>query len=81
MGGLERRLERLESGADTSTQEREQAVSRETLRRLTDDELSLCEALLKRQQRGERPTEEQQRFLSRYQSLREEVRGELAAQA
>lgn len=75
MGSLERRLEDLEArGAKTRVAE-EERVSREALSRVTDEDLRLLHAYLKRAtEEGEGPTEEEGAALRRYEEIKEGVR-------
>ena len=80
MGSLERRLERLES-LDPSSSADDRRVSREVLRRMTEEELNTYEEILERPtDQGEpvRTLPEDEPTVRRVWELYEEVSGELA---
>lgn len=75
MGSLERRLGNLEARGATARVAEEEHVSREALSRLTDEDLRLVHAYLKRAtEEGGEPTEEEAGALRRYEVIKEEVR-------
>lgn len=76
MGGVSRRLERLEDSAKTSREERKEAESREVLKRMTDEELRTYEAALRRARETGGFVEEDRLILERVEELREELRNE-----
>ena len=76
---VRRRLERLETRNATSRVDEEDRVSREALRRVTDEDLRLVHAFFKRATEGHtEPSEEEEEALGRYEGTKEEVRGERA---
>ena len=75
MASLERRLQQLETHAATLRQEDAEAIDREVLRRLTDEELERYERALKRALE-EGFAEEDRPILERVQRLYEEVANE-----
>jgi len=72
MASLVRRLQQLETQAATVRREDEEAVGREVMRRLTDEELERYELALKRALE-EGFAEEDRPILERVQRLYEEV--------
>lgn len=69
-----RRLVRLEERTpEASPEGRENAIERETLRRMTDAELDAYEAALRREA-GEKATDEDKAILARVEHISEEVR-------
>jgi hypothetical protein len=78
--GLDARLGRLEARVDAAREEDRAAVSREVLRRMTDEELRAYEAAPRRAKEavGEF-TEEDRPILERAEELYEEVGRELEA--
>jgi hypothetical protein len=82
MGSVSRRLARLEEQARDTTEDEEGVISRDALRRVTNEDLRLVHAYLKRKiEEDGKPTEEEEAALVRYQALREEVRNERAQTA
>jgi hypothetical protein len=78
---LRRRLERLERGGETD-EDKEERIRGEALRRVTDEDLELVWAYLKRTEEEEgQPTPEEWAAIERYFRLQEEVRNEFRAQA
>ncbi len=77
MGGIEKRLAQLEGWAGALVEDEEERVRRETLRRVTTEDLKIFVGYLRRakEEAGE-PTEGEQEALRRYEELREEVRNE-----
>jgi hypothetical protein len=75
VASLEHRLQRLEIHVDTSQREAEDAVGREVMRRLTDEELKCYIGALERALE-EKFTEEDRPILERVQRLYEEVANE-----
>lgn len=76
---LRRRLERLERGKETD-EDKEERVRGEALRRVTDEDLELVWAYLKRTEEEEgQPTPGEWAALERYEALQEEVRHEFRA--
>lgn len=74
---LEKRLGRLEEMAGEVAEDEEAQISRETLSRVTTEDLRLVVAYLRRtEEEGGEPTEEEEDALDRYHKLREEVRNE-----
>jgi hypothetical protein len=76
LGSLERRLEDLEGRSRASREAEEVALTRQVMRRLTDDELRTYAAILKRMMAGEVDEEAQAPILERVREVREEVRHE-----
>ncbi len=81
--GLQERLRRLEGFVEVRQGEadkgvREATISKEVLRRTTDDELRAYTDTLRRMRDGEEPVEDDQTILARIEELREEVRNEHA---
>lgn len=70
MAGLKRRLEHLERQSGGRVEE---AIKREVLSRLTDEELDACEAALERVEAGEDPTKDDRAVVARWQVVRNEV--------
>ncbi len=81
MGGLGRRLERLEERAGGMIEDDfEERVRSETARRTSTEDLRiLCACIERMLEEGGGPTEEEEPTILRYMELREEVRGELGA--
>jgi hypothetical protein len=75
VASLERRLRQLEIHADTLRREDEEAVGREVMRRLTDEELELYDRALNRALK-EGFAEEDRPILKRVEQLYEEVADE-----
>ena len=75
MASLERRLQQLETYASTLRREDEEAVGREVLHRLTDEELERYDLALKRALE-EGFAEEDRPILERVQRLYEQVANE-----
>ena len=75
---IKRRLESLETHADKSREGEEATNSREVLRRMTDDELSVYVDVLRRMKAGASPGEEDRSILRRVHELYEEVMHEQA---
>jgi hypothetical protein len=73
LGRLERRLEDLEARSRASREAEEIALTREVMRRLTDDELRAYVDVLRRMRDGEEPEEKDEPILVRVKELREEV--------
>lgn len=73
--GLRNRLGRLERLAQNRSEAAEGAISRETLRRTTDDELRAYHDALRRILDGEEPAPKDATILARIRELREEVMG------
>lgn len=79
---LEKRLGRLEEIAGDVAEDEEARISRETLSRVSTEDLRLFVAYLRRmEEEGGKPTEEEEEALDRYHKLREEVRNEFRAKA
>jgi hypothetical protein len=78
--GLEGRLRRLEGIAETHRSEAakgvQETISKEVLRRLTDDELRGYVGVLRRIRDGKEPSEDDGPILARVEELREELRNE-----
>jgi hypothetical protein len=78
--GLEGRLRRLEGIAEAyqseATKGLQEAIGREVLRRMTDDELRGYVGALRRMRDGKEPAEDDTPILARVEELREEVRNE-----
>jgi hypothetical protein len=72
LGRLERSTQTQQSEAAKKAEER---ISREVLRRTTDDELHAYHDALRRMLDGEEPAPEDAAILVRIQELREEVTG------
>ena len=79
MASLERRLQQLETYAATMRREDEEAVGREVMRRLTDEELEWYERALKRALGEEGYAAEDRPILERVQQLYEQVADELTS--
>lgn len=75
MGSIntKRRLDRLEVRADVCRDDERAAASRKVLARMTDDELRVYVAALRRMKAGEGPSEEDGPILQRVEALYEEV--------
>jgi len=73
LGRLKRRLQLLKAGLGASPEGHEGAVGRETLRRMTDEELDAYEAAIERQVAGEAPTEEDRAIAERAEAIGGEV--------
>ena len=81
MGSLENRLKRLEVSAKTSREDYGAALSREVLRRMSDEELRSYDAALRRAVKAEGEFSEQDwPILRRAEELYGEVRNELETQ-
>lgn len=82
MGRLGKRLRVLETSLEASLKYEEtatrEAISREVLGRLTDEELGLYEAALNRMLAEKEPTAEDETVLYHVNQLYEEVRREFA---
>ena len=75
MGSIEKRLARLEERAEAFSGDEEESIRRETLKRVTDEDLNTYAEYLRRViEEGGGPTEEEEAALRRYEELREEVR-------
>jgi hypothetical protein len=78
--GLEGRLRRLEGIAEMHQSEAakgvSEAINKEVLRRMTDDELRGYVGALRRMRDGKEPAEDDGSILARVEELREEVRHE-----
>ena len=70
---IRNRLGRLERSAQDQRDTAEVAVSREVLRRTTDEVLRAYEGALRRMMYGKEPAPEDEAILVRIQELREEV--------
>ena len=69
---IKNRIGRLEQSAQNQSEAAEEAVSREVLRRTTDEELCAYHDALRRMLEGEEPASEDAAILARVQELREE---------
>ncbi len=79
MGSIEKRLARLEERASGSAEDQEERIRAEALTRVTDEDLKLLIAYLRRAtEEGGEPTEEEAAALRRYEELYEEVGREFA---
>jgi hypothetical protein len=77
LGSVSRRLVRLEERAKETTENEEELIGRDALRRVTDEDLRLLHAFLKRAVEGSAvPTEAEEAALGRYEELKAEVRNE-----
>jgi hypothetical protein len=76
---IRNRLGRLEQSARNQNDAVDEAISREVLRRTTDDELHAYRDALGRVLDGEEPAPEDEAILVRIQELREEVSSGLQA--
>ena len=75
MGSIEKRLARLEERAEVFSGDEEESVRRETLKRVTGEDLNTYAEYLRRViEEGGGPTGEEEAALRRYQELREEIR-------
>lgn len=81
MGSLERRLERLEIAAETKPEGQDKTIRRETLGRMTEEELKAYEAAVVRSEAGEEPTAADRVIAARVRTIGEEVERELAQKA
>ena len=79
MASLERRLRQLETHAATVRREDEEAVVREVLRRLTDEELDAYEEALRRALESGEFAEQDRPILERVERLYEQVADELTS--
>jgi hypothetical protein len=72
-----KRLARLEEGARETRAGEEERVLREAMGRVSDEDLRLLHAYLKRAvEEGGEPTEQEEPAILRYQEIKEEVRHE-----
>ncbi len=79
MGGIEKRLAHLEERARGTVEDEEERIRAEALTRVTDEDLKLLIAYLRRAtEEGGEPTEEEAAALRRYEELYEEVGREFA---
>ena len=78
MGRIDGRLRRLEERAGVSPTERERAVERRVLARMTDEELNAYETALVREA-GEDTGHEDRAIVARVEALYREVRYEFIA--
>ena len=79
MGSIGKRLARLEERASGSAEDEEERIRAEALTRVTDEDLKLLIAYLRRAtEEGGEPTEEEAAALCRYEELYEEVGHEFA---
>jgi hypothetical protein len=77
---MKRRIEGLEARVVASRANEEGRVSREAMRRVTDEDLRLLHAYLKRAvEEGGEPTEEEEAAILCYEEIKEEVRHERTA--
>jgi hypothetical protein len=80
MGSLDRRLARLEEQVGRVSENEEERVRSEALRRVTTEDLeTLAEYLRRAVEEGGEPTPEEEEAILRYEELREEVRNEFRA--
>jgi hypothetical protein len=70
MGSIKRRLENLERHSGSQPEE---AIRREILSRLTDEELDRLEAAIVHVHAGEPQTDEDRTILARWEAVREEI--------
>ncbi len=70
---IRNRLGRLEQSAQNQNDAVDETISREVLRRTTDDELRAYRDALRRMLDGEEPAPEDEAILVRIRELREEV--------
>ncbi len=79
MGSIEKRLGRLEERSCGLAADEEERVQRETLRRLSTEDLRTLAEYLRRAAEGVgEPTEEEEEVLHRYEAIRREVAEEMA---